>query len=54
MTKPTAQEILKQMREAGYDVQNAGFKVNGQTAYKIHGKPGVHTIQGMALNFLGY
>jgi hypothetical protein len=52
--QPTARQILTEMRAAGHTVRPAGFKVNGATAYKIEGKPGIHTAQGMAMNFLGY
>jgi hypothetical protein len=52
--QPTARQILSEMRAAGHTVRPAGFKVNGATAYKIEGKPGIHIAQGMALNFLGY
>jgi hypothetical protein len=51
--KPTATEILAKMRAAGHNVSRAGAKVNGATAYKIEGFPGLHTIKGMAEK-LGY
>lgn len=52
--QPTARQILAEMRAKGHTVRAAGYKVNGATAYIIKGKSGVHTIEGMANNFLGY
>jgi hypothetical protein len=52
--QPTARQVLREMRAAGHVVRPAGFKVNGATAYRIAGCPGIHTVQGMALRFLAH
>ncbi len=47
MSAPTIATILADAKKAGLVVTKSASKVNGQTAYKVEGKPGLFTKQGL-------
>ena len=54
MTKePTIAAILADAKKQGFVVTKAPAKVNGQSAYKVEGKHGLFTKQGL-MQLVGY
>ena len=54
MTKePTIAAILADAKKQGFVVTKAPAKVNGQSAYKVKGKHGLFTKQGL-MQLVGY
>lgn len=47
MNAPTIATILADAKKAGLIVTKSASKVNGRTAYKVEGKPGLFTKQGL-------
>lgn len=47
MTAPTIAVVLADAKKAGFVVTKSASKVNGATAYKVEGKPGLFTKQGL-------
>lgn len=47
MNAPTIKTVLSDAKKAGFAVTKANAKVNGQTAYKVEGKPGLFTKHGL-------
>jgi hypothetical protein len=45
--EPTIATILADAKDAGYEVTKSVNKVNGATAYKIVGHPGIYTKTGL-------
>jgi hypothetical protein len=45
--QPTLATILADAKKAGFVVTKAAAKVNGATAYKVEGKPGLFTKNGL-------
>ena len=45
--QPTIATILADAKKQGLIVTKASSKVNGATAYKVEGKPGLFTKQGL-------
>lgn len=47
MNSPTIAVVLADAKKAGLVVTKSASKVNGATAYKVEGKPGLFTKQGL-------
>ena len=47
MNAPTIAVVLADAKKAGLVVTKSASKVNGATAYKVEGKPGLFTKQGL-------
>lgn len=47
MNAPTFAVVLADAKKSGFVVTKSESKVNGATAYKVEGKPGLFTKQGL-------
>jgi len=47
MSAPTIAVVLADAKKAGFNVTKAAATVNGAAAYKVEGKPGLFTKQGL-------
>lgn len=47
MSQPTIATVLADAKKAGFVVTKSSAKVNGATAYKVEGKPGLFTKTGL-------
>ena len=47
MNAPTIAVVLADAKKAGLVVTKSASKVNGSAAYKVEGKPGLFTKQGL-------